>query len=59
MLRAGYMKMRLKMKDKPKKNIITRLEEIYLIVLWVILFPFVFLFNLLFGKGKNEVKDER
>ena len=47
------------MKNKPEKNIITRLEEIYLIVLWVILFPFVFLFNLLFGKGKNEVKDER
>ena len=48
----------LKMKNKPKKNITTKLEEIYLIVLWVILFPFVFLFNLLFGKDKNEVKDE-
>ena len=35
------------MKNKPKKNITTRLEEIYLIVLWVILFPFVFLFKLL------------
>ena len=57
-MKMERMLKRLKMKNKPEKNITTRLEEIYLIVLWVILFPFVFLFNLLFGKGKNEVEDE-
>jgi hypothetical protein len=42
-----------KLKQKIK-NIGTGIMNIYLIILWIILFPFIFIFDRLFGGWKNE-----
>ena len=36
------------------KDIMTGIGNIYLVIMWCILFPFIFIFDRLFGGWKNE-----
>ena len=46
-------------KLKPIKDIMTGIMNIYLIMIWCILLPFIFIFDQIFGGWKNENKKEK
>jgi len=49
------METALKLKMKKKiKDIMTGIRNVYLIIMWLILLPFMFIFDRLFGGWKNE-----
>ena len=54
------METALKLKMKKKiKDIMTGIRNVYLIIMWLILLPFMFIFDRLFGGWKNENKKEK
>jgi|ETNmetMinimDraft_2_1059921.scaffolds.fasta_scaffold23108_4 hypothetical protein len=40
------------------KDLLIGIMNIYLVILWFILFPFVYIFDRLFGGWKKNVEDE-
>ena len=45
-------------KLKQIKDIMIALMNIYLVIMWCILFPFIYIFDRIFGEWKNEKEKE-
>jgi hypothetical protein len=44
---------------KKIKNLLAALMRIYLVIMWLMLFPFVYLFDRLFGRWRKNAKSGR